>query len=693
MLISLTPVGHERRRSFLFCSLRKLLIILIFSVFAVTPNLACCMELSEDLPEDLSELSLEALMDIEVTSVSKKPQKLANSATAIFVITQEDIRRSGVTSIPEALRMAPGVEITHLNNNNWGISIRGFNSLYANKLLVLIDGRSVYTPLFSGVYWDEQDTMLEDIERIEVIRGPGATLWGANAVNGVINIITKNAADTQGYLLTAGAGDQERAFSSMRYGGQLGEKINYRVYGKYFDRDTLSSDTHDAADSWNSRRGGFRLDGRLAGSDTFTFQGDIYNTETGKTIEYSNLTDPFNYTEKDSPSMKGGNLLFRWQRHSANSDTELQTYYDRTDRDEFQLQEKRDTFDLNLQHRFRAGDSQEIIWGMGYRFTRDNMRGSVNARAHNSYHRSDDLFSGFVQDEIALIPEKLTLILGSKLEHNNYTGYEVQPSGRLLWSPNENHTFWAAVSRAVRTPSRAEHDSEIYNIIPPGTESNPNPVPMLNNIVSSTDFESEELLAYELGYRFLGLESLTADFAFFYNDYDKLRSLKVVNGQLVNIPPDPPYYLNNIIFDNNQEGSVYGGELVINWQPLTWWNLQSLYSYQYMTLDSMDDNNKKGYEAGANPHHQASLRSRFDLPENFELDLWLRYVDALTGKNTDSYITLDMRIGWQPFNDFHLDLVGQNLLDKEHPECKDGSEGLLSTEVERSFYLKATWQY
>ncbi len=683
MLIDFTA-GQSWRRCLIPSVLNTLLLVLLLLTF---PALQALAE-TADLPEDLTELSLEDLMEIEVTSVSKKPQKLANSASAVYVITREDIRRSGVTSIPEALRMAPGVSVTHLNNNIWGISIRGFNSQFANKLLVLIDGRSIYTPLFSGVHWDEQDTMLEDIERIEVIRGPGATLWGANAVNGVINIITRNSADTQGCLAAMGTGSQERAFGDFRYGGQLGDKINYRMYGKYFDRGTLSADTHDAADSWNSLRGGFRADGRLALNDTFTFQGDIYNTDTGSTIEYSNLQPPYEYTMKDSPAMKGGNLLFRWQRHSAASDLELQTYYDRTDRDEFMLHEKRDTFDVNFQHRFQAAGFQEIIWGAGYRFSRDNIRGSFNAKAHNSYHRSDDIYSCFLQDELSLVPEKLTLILGSKLEHNNYTGYEVQPNARILWSPNKNHTFWAAVSRAVRTPSRAEHDSEINSIAPPNTEINPYPFPIVTNIVSSDDFDSEEMTAYELGYRFLGLEYLSVDLAVFYSDYDKLRTFRLTDSHL-----ESGYLLNTIIYDNDMEGTVYGGEVVLNWQPQAWWNLVGIYSYQYMALDLTDNNAVKGYIAGADPHHQASLRSRFDLPENFELDFWLRYVDVLPGKHTDSYISMDMRIGWQPFGDFHLDLVGQNLLDSEHPECREGTAGLLSTEVERSVYLKATWRF
>ncbi len=671
-----------------FSSLNNLLIILITPLFLAISFPAGAHE----LPENLTELSLEALMEIEVTSVSKKPQKLANSATAIYVITQEDIRRSGVTSIPEALRLAPGVQVTHITNTNWGISIRGFNSLYANKLLVLLDGRSVYTPLYSGVYWDVQDTVLEDIERIEVIRGPGATIWGANAVNGVINIITKNAADTQDTLLSGGAGSQERAFGTIRYGDSLGENFKYRVYGKYFDRDTSSLDSRDPADSWNSRRGGFRLDGRLGESDALTFQGDIYDTNTGKVIEYSDLQPPYEYVISDSPKMQGGNLLLRWQKTlAAGSALELQAYYDRTERDEFVMHEKRDTYDLNFQHRFRAGALHELIWGFGYRLSRDDLRGNFNARAHKTYNRTDDLFSGFIQDEISLLPKKLTLTLGAKLEHNNYTGYEAEPNARILWAPNKDHAFWAAVSRAVRTPSRSEHDSEINGVTAPNSAGNPYPWPMMSNIVSADNFDSEELVAYEIGYRFLGLDCLTLDLALFYNDYDKLRTLEIIDSHF-----EPAGYISNTItFANNMKGKIYGGEVVITCQPVAWLNLQAIYSYQYTALELTGHNSLEisGYEAGATPHHQAALRSRLDLPENFELDLWGRYVDALPGKKTAPYITMDMIVGWKPFTNFSLDLVGQNLLDNKHPECEMGSAGLPSTEVERSVYLKTTRQF
>ncbi len=677
----------KKKGLLLFGDFGVLLIILILLSFVAVPPLAAYTE----LPPDLSELSLEALMDIEVTSVSKKPQRLADSATAIYVITQEDIRRSGVTSIPEALRMAPGVQVAHIDNNSWGISVRGFNSFFANKLLVLIDGRSVYTPLFSGVYWNVQDTMLEDINRIEVIRGPGATLWGANAVNGVINIITKNSADTQGYLLSAGAGDQERGFSSLRYGDKIGKNITYRVFAKYFDRDCQASDTHDPADSWHSRRGGFRMDGRLTHNDTFTFQGDIYDTDTGNTLEYYNLSPPYEYTGSDSPDMKGGNILMRWQRSfSSISDLELQAYYDRTELDESIYKESRDTYDLDFQHRFQPSDFQEIIWGLGYHFTRDNMDGNAYAKANKTYHRSDDLFSAFIQDEISLIPEKLTLILGSKLEHNDYTGYEVQPNARLLLRPNKDHTLWAAVSRAVRTPSRAEHDSRITVDIKPNPATPWYPLPTKYELVSSTDFDSEELTAYELGYRYVGFDCLTFDLAVFYNDYNKLRTIRMIDLQ----PRTGYYYIANT-FENNSKGSIYGGEAVIVCRPQDWLTLQAIYSYQYETLEMTGHNTAEilTHEIGANPHHQASLRSQLDLPENIELDFWFRYVDALPDKNTDSYITMDMRIGWQPVVDFNLDLVGQNLLDKEFPQCNKGTQGIVSTEVERSFYLKATWRF
>ena len=425
---------------------------------------------AEEREEDLTTLGLEELMNIEVTSVSKKLEKRSGAAAALYVITEEDIRRSGATSIPEALRLVPGVEVSRIDSNKWAIGVRGFGSRLARSMLVLIDGRSVYTPLFAGTYWEVQDTLLEDIDRIEVIRGPGGTLWGANAVNGVINIITKHSRDTQGLLATAGGGTEERAFGSARYGGTLGETFTYRLYGKYFDRDGGFVPRGDDYDAWSMSRGGFRTDWAMGPQDTLKVQGDLYDGDAGQHAVITRFRPPFTQVVEDDATLSGANLLGRWRHEvSDRSDLALQAYYDNTYRREPSFRERRNTFDLDFQHRFGIPWRQEIIWGLGYRLTADNT-GSVPTIVFRPRDRSDDLYSLFAQDEVTVIEDKLRLIVGSKFEHNDYSGFEFQPSGRLVWTPAGSHVVWGSISRAVRTPSRLDHDLELTAPpIAPGT--------------------------------------------------------------------------------------------------------------------------------------------------------------------------------------------------------------------------------
>jgi iron complex outermembrane receptor protein len=502
------------------------------------------LEAAPRLPDDLTKMTLEDLMDVEVTSVSKKAEKLSDAAAAIFVITQEDIRRSGVTSIPEALRMAPGIEVARIDENKWAITSRGFNRRCANKLLVLIDGRTVYTPLFSGVYWDIQDTLLEDLDRIEVIRGPGAALWGANAVNGVINIITKQANNTQGGLVSGGSGTEERGFASGRFGGLIGKEVYYRVYAKYSERDPFESfavpnlshgdfnipsgsclHCHDRLNTqkrerngWETLQGGFRLDWQRTSSDSLTLQGDIYGSNSGESLTVASFTYPFARDFTNEPSKAGGNILARWKYSFCNSsDMALQLYYDRTEGGEASAKEFRDTFDLDFQYRFAPNKRQEVMLGLGYRYTREDFEDSFTYLLYPQ-SRDDQLFSTFIQDEIEIMPSRLRLILGSKFEHNDYTGFEIQPNARLLWKPHALHTLWAAVSRAVRIPSRAEHDIQINALVlPPGISQNPGPLPVLVSFFGNNDFDSEELLAYEIGYRTLIHDLVSIDVAAFYN--------------------------------------------------------------------------------------------------------------------------------------------------------------------------------
>jgi len=641
---------------------------------------------------DLTTASLEDLMDIQVTSVSKKEEQLFQTAAAIYVITQEDIRRSGLTSIPELLRMVPGLSVARIDGNKWAISARGFSSRFANKLLVLIDGRSVYTPLFSGVFWETQDLVLEDVERIEVIRGPGATLWGANAVNGVINIITKHTKDSQGGLLTVGTGTEEQGFGSLRFGGKLGEKAYYRLYAKYFNRGkSVDFSGHPAADRWDALRGGFRIDWQASAKDSLTLQGDIYNGDAGQTIALISAFPPFTRTVEDHINLAGGNVNVRWNRtNSARSDLALQLSYDRTKREEAYLGEGRNSFNFDFQNHLALGRRQDMVWGFGYRVTSDHLadRRSVS---FNPDRRTDNLFSGFWQDEFLLAPKRLRLTLGSKVEHNNYTGFEVQPNVRLLWTPSDRQTIWTAVSRAVRTPSRIEDDIQSPYQVFPGADGIPNVVTVFGN----RDFKSETLVAFELGYRVRPANQLSLDIATFYNSYRHLRTA-IPGTPFFAATPFPPRVVIPLILNNKLLGESYGTGITANWNVMNNWKLSSgytflrvqLHAYPGSTLPIIAED-----EEGTSPKYQIQIHSYLTLPHNLELDTALYRVGRLFTGSIPGYTRLDIRLGWRLTESLDLSIGMQNLLDRRHPEFGVTNLGETLTQSERGVYGKLTWRF
>lgn len=639
---------------------------------------------------ELISLSLEQLMDIEITSVSKKSEKMSEAAAAIFVITQDDIRRSGATSIAEALRMAPGLHVARITSHEWVVTSRGFSSRFANKLLVLIDGRSIYTPLFSGVFWDVQDVLLEDIERIEVIRGPGASLWGANAVNGVINIITKKSNQTQGALLTAGGGIEERAFGSVRYGGKINDQTYYRAYFKYFDRDPFTMPAgEDGHDQWSMKRGGFRTDWSPDSENTVTFQGDAYEGDIEQIFNLAAFVPPFSSAVRSSGDVSGGNFLSKWQHEfSDTSSTELQFYYDNTKRKSFIIKEIRDTFDFDFQHRFVPLDRHDVLWGLGYRLSIDDITNSSFV-AFTPDSRNDELFSAFFQDEFTFIEDVLSLTIGSKFEHNDYTGFEVQPSARLLWAPCEKHTFWGSVSKAVRIPSRFEHDMFSEIIAFPGDDGVIN-TPAINGDIN---FDSEDLLAFEAGHRMKPIEKLTVDTAVFYNIYDHLRTFDL-KSPFFNATPAPHVVL-PLHTTNNMEGESYGIEISNHFQLTDYWRISGSYSLFILQLHSLEFNqgllNAEGDE-GASPEQQFQIHSNLNLPGNFTFDAAWYYVGDVEDYQIDSYHRIDARLAWKPRADTEISLVVQNIFEARHLEF--GPEFLTTpTEVERVIYAKYTFIY
>ena len=642
---------------------------------------------------DLTELSLEELMDVAVTSVSKRSEPISGAAAAVFVLTNEDLRRSGATSIPEALRLVPGLDVARIDSNKWAITARGFNGRFANKLLVLIDGRSVYTPLFSGVFWDVQDTLLEDVERIEVIRGPGATLWGANAVNGVINVITRPAGETRGGLLVAGAGSEERAFAGLRHGGALGAATAYRVYGKALERGSGERLTGGAgADDWSIARGGFRVDSTLAAGAGLTLQGGLYDGEVGETVTLQSLASPVPRGIDDDMEVSGAHLLTRWQRsYSETSELSLQLYYDRTQRKALFVEEDRDTLDAELQHGFAPTARQRVVWGIGFRRTADDIRGS-EVLSFAPARETDDLVSAFFQDEIMLRPDRLWLTVGSKLEDDGYSGLEFQPNVRAVWIPRRHHTLWTSVSRAVRTPSRAERDLRLDGRVVGAGELFPGAPPAVVTTFGSRDFGSEELVAWELGYR-LGLSpGLLLDLAAFYNDYDRLRSTRVGEPFLAAAPY--PHLVIPARLDNDLEGETRGAELVADWRATQRWRWTAAYSF----LETRVRDRRTGAEGpfageGESPRHQLSFRSAVDLARGLELDLTARWVDERPRLGIDSYASLDLRLGWKPRGSLEISLVGQNLLDGARVEFAPEIIPTHPTAAERGVYGKVAWRF
>jgi iron complex outermembrane recepter protein len=606
---------------------------------------------------DLKKLTLDELQQIEVTTASKRPEKLAEIAAAIQVITADDIRRAGVTSLPEALRLASNLQVAQVDSRSWAISARGFNSTSANKLLVLIDGRAVYTPLYSGVFWDVQDTLLEDIDRIEVISGPGATLWGTNAVNGIINILTKPAKDTQGLLLSGSAGSEQRGRGDMRYGGSAGAHLQFRAYGKFFDRDhSVLSTSGRATDAWNFGQGGFRVDWDGSPVDHITVQGDVYN---------GRIAQP----RTPHIAVNGGNVVGRWSRGLANdSDLTLQIYYDRTDRNIPALfAEILDTLDADFQHRLRAGDRHVIVWGLGYRVSYDDVENSATL-AFLPPQVTRQWFSGFAQDEFPLWRDRLRLTLGTKFEHNSYTGIELQPNGRLGWTLSERQMLWGAISRAVRTPSRI--DREFFA---------PANAPFL--LAGGPDFVSENVVAYELGYRRLFRQRLSLTAATFYNDYDNVRSLEQLR------PPAPL----PVVIANGLAGSSYGAELAADYRLADWWRVQSGYNALHIRLEpkpGSTDTTLTSRESHS-PNHQSFLRQSWDLPRRLQADVGFRHVGRIADQAVPAFIEVDARLAWQTSPTLECSLVGQNLLHRRHAEF-----GVPATrkEVERGVYVRLAWR-
>ena len=654
----------------------------------------------------LADLSLEELMDIEVTSVSRKKVTVAEAAAAIAVVTADDIRRAGATTLAEALKLAPGVHVARIDASKWAVAVRGFNGHYVAHLLVLIDGRSVYSPLFSGVFWEVLDLPLADIARIEVIRGPGATMWGANAVNGIINIITEKADASQGLLLTTGAGTEERAFGTLRYGGALGESAHYRAYLKYANRDELGkSGDLEPHDAWSALHAGVRLDWQVDEDEEAIFQGRLFRIDTDETLAVPTLAPPHTAVFEERRSYGGGHLQGRWRRTlSEASEVALQAYYEGTDADGGRraqpggpFREVRHTFDVDAQHRLGLTPAHELMWGLGYRITRDRIEG-VPDFSVDPDQRTDQLFSAFVQDQVDIRPDRLLVSVGSKFEHNDYTGFEFQPSLRLLYRPHLRHSLWGALSRAVRTPTRLEHDARLLGgVLGVDDSRNPGDLPIALDMHGDRGMESETLVAWEAGYRAEVTPAVAVDVTGFWHAYDDLRTLEPEPG----LPTvDTLAAVHHVDWPfrarNRMSGDTYGAEAAFDWQPLPTWGLQATYSYLQMSLRLDDDSADEVCEIleDESPDHQLGLRSTLDVHRDANLFVGLRYTGALDGQQVGSHVDVDARLEWRVRRDLSFALVGRNLLDSRHLEfSRQAFINTQSTEVQREVYMQWSWEW
>ncbi|MEI2657699.1 MAG: TonB-dependent receptor [Nitrosomonas sp.] len=678
--------------------LLKIIASLKFVVFAIFCSFASLVLANgKSANNQFLDLSLQELMNIKVvnvSSVSRHSQKLTEVASAVFVITQDDIRRSGATSIPDALRMAPGVQVERIGTDKWAVSIRGFNGFSADKVQVLIDGRSDYSPLIAGTLWAQQDTLMEDIERIEIIRGPAATVWGTNAVNGVINVITKNAASTQGALLTAGGGSFEHGFGSARYGGKINEDTPFRIYAKGFSRDnTVSLSGGNAHDQWHSVRGGFRLD-HARGIDQFTLQGEGFFNATGNTTSQNYpISNPIQIGTQE-----GGYMRFRWDRvFSDQSSLMFQAAYDRNHFRLLPIMEyKAESVDIDFQHRFPLFDKHNLIWGGHYRANHNKVI-NTEIMQFNPQERTNHFFSGFIRDEVALIPKHLLFSLGTRVDHNDFTGLEIQPSTRLTWVPNSQNSVWIAISRAVRTPSRTEQDARVtYGNLTNLLGMSNLPVSIHGILQGINSFDSEKLLAYELGYRHQFSSRASIDIAGFVNDYSNLRDFSF--GALA-LSSGLPQQLILPIFPNNKAAALtYGFEVAADWKPLEKWRLQGNYSYLniHTSLSNELFRNFDPTSGGAskvNPQHQLSFRSNYDITEKLELNLWLRYTSNISFYNIPSYAAMDAKLIWKPMRNVELFAVGQNLLSGSHREFEADTLSSVSTLIPRGVYVGAQWRF
>jgi iron complex outermembrane receptor protein len=631
--------------------------------------------------QDLTGLSLEDLMNVQVTSVAKEPQKISNAPSAVSVIGQDDIQRSGLGSIPELLRLAPGMDVAQITSDQWAISSRGQNAYIADNLLVLMDGRSLYSPAFGGVTWNSVNYPLMDLDRIEVINGPGSTLWGANAVNGVVNVITKSAKDTQGLLVDTRGGTQQD-YGDFRYGGQIDDNTYYRVYSQVqYGGNGYQPNGDPAHDEWRGVQGGFRLDRYASPEDTLTLSSDIFFQQLEQNSTNTGADTPLDTNFYNN----GGNLTGKWSHvESDRADTSVLAYYDRQVLSDYPIGYQQDTFDLEFQNRFPIGERQDVTWGLAGRDYFIRIVSPTGSPVYPTYTNEYDI-NGFVQDQVSIVPNKFQWFIGTKLEYNNLTTLEPQPSTRLLWTPDDKNSVWAAYSHAVRIPSV---DQEIQ-------------FPIGNDIQIGTQHpDSEKTDAFEVGYKVQPVKPFTATVSGFYNIY---------SGLIVPIPN--PENFTEVDYGNGVNAYSYGGELSLNWQVNPAWRVGASYSYLRIeghpiirdAFDLFEPAYETQFIEKSAPQNQFQIHSYLDVTKNIQFNTSLYYVDSLafidalneagSYQSVNAYFRLDANIRWLINPNMTVAVGVQNLLQGRHYESGSVDSVTIPSEVPRTFYAEWTMTY
>ncbi|HEX5070992.1 MAG TPA: TonB-dependent receptor [Vicinamibacterales bacterium] len=632
--------------------------------------------------QDLRTLTLDELMKLDVTTVSKFPQPRWETPASVFVLTDADIERSGATTLPEVLRLVPGLHVAQIDGNKWAIGIRGFTDRLARAMLVLVDGRAVYDPLFAGTYWEVQDIPLDDIERIEVVRGPGGALWGANAVTGVVNIIRKAPSAVQGTAVTLLSGTSDPVLASARYGGARGDAFQYRVSGEFAARSPQTNALGLDYDDAKRGQAGFRADWTTA-NGLLTFQGDGYHSVIGQRDTLTMYSPPSAQNIVTPDPLSGANALARWTRTPADPrSAKVQTYYDYTSRSELVFQQQQHTWDLDYQQGTLAG-RHELLWGAGYRLVSGATQTEGTLR-FDPPTRTDNLMTAFVQDGVTFLPERLSLTAGVKIEHNAYTGFEWQPNGRLTWSLAPTRVVTLSVTRAIRTPSRVETDFETGSLLNPA-------VPSFLRLLPNPDFRSEELIAYEAGFSTMVGTRILATVSVFHNEHDNVLST-LLGPAFVETGAGGSRTIFPLQFSNGLRGHSDGVETTADVRLMPWWRLTGHYSFFRLDLfkkpGGQDLSQELRNESGF-PSHQVQLTSSVDVGRRVSVDWFFRYLSGVPTFAAPAYSTSNLRANWHVRTGVDLFVVGRNLHRASHFEFSDGSNGQFG--IERSVLVGLRW--